>query len=93
MRVQEVAALLNKSPEQVRRYIKDGKLHPTKEGKEHIFDRAEVLQFAQSRGIPITHPVTEREVHEDDFFMEYAKMLRKMPAGASLAYTAPVSAA
>lgn len=79
MRTQEVAMLLNRSAFQISRYVKSGELHPVKRGKENIFDQAEVLEFARSRGIRVmpvgeiaaSVPVVttpEREVHKDGFF-------------------------
>ena len=59
MKAQEVAALLDKSIEMVRRYHKQGLLTATLNGRELLFDREEVTAFARSRGL---HIPTEREV-------------------------------
>ncbi len=58
MKTQEVAVLLNRSGEQIRRYVVSGELHATKNGRDLIFDRDEVIAFAKKRGIHIQQEVT-----------------------------------
>lgn len=54
MRTQEVAVLLNRSVEQVRRYVASGELHATHGAhnkKSLLFNRDEVVAFAKNHGI------------------------------------------
>jgi excisionase family DNA binding protein len=64
MKTQEVAAVLDRSAEQVQRYRKQGHLKATKNGRDWLFDRESVFAFARSRGI---HTV-EREVPQGSNF-------------------------
>jgi phage terminase Nu1 subunit (DNA packaging protein) len=74
MKTQEVAALLDKSIEQVRRYHKQGLLIATQSGRELLFDRDAVLEFARTRGIR----TAEREVPQGENFMEALKRFTDM---------------
>ena len=53
MRLDEVAAFIGKSVAQTRRYMESGLLTPHKAGKHLLFDRAQVVAFAQARGLRI----------------------------------------
>ena len=64
MKTQEVAALLDRSIEQIRRYHKQGLLVATQNGRELLFDRDAVLEFARTRGIR----TAEREAPQGDPF-------------------------
>jgi hypothetical protein len=51
MKLSEVAAFLGKSIAQTRRYMDSGLLPAHKVGKELLFARAAVIEFARERGI------------------------------------------
>jgi excisionase family DNA binding protein len=87
LKTQEVAILLNKSGETVRRYVAEGLLHPARNGRDLLFDRDEVIAFAEKRGI---HVKPESGVPQGrNFYQAFMEALQKAPAGASLTYTKP----
>ena len=87
MNTQEVASLLNRSSDQVRRYYRQGDLAATRNGRDLLFDRDEVIKFAESRGI---RTQLEREVPQGrNFYQAYTEALRKAPPGSSLTFTKP----
>ena len=56
MRLDEVAAFIGKSVAQTRRYMESGLLTPHKAGKHLLFDREQVIAFAQARGLRTAEP-------------------------------------
>ena len=57
MKLNEVAAYLGRSDDQVRRYRKDGLRPSHKIGKELYYDRTAVMEFAKARGLRTVEPV------------------------------------
>ena len=91
LKTQEVAVLLGKSGDQVRRDYHNGLISARKSGRELIFDRNEVIRFAESRGIHInqTQPESEVAPQGESFFTHWARVIQNAPPGATVAYTAP----
>lgn len=89
----EVAAILARDSTTIQKYVKQGLLHVTKNGRSFSFDRDEVIRLAASRGIQVEQaqvPTQRNEVHEDDFFTHLARACRKAPPGVEVTYKAPL---